>query len=191
ELSMLVPAFRAQSTVRMVRAQYAVQDVFEIGRLELSPELASIAGIPQRHRARSGVVVVGDHGAASTGCGPEDEGPGLVARCEGADGTQTPVSATQFVRAVRVPIAARADGAHWSTFALRAPVFALGAARRAHGFSAAGARRHKRRGDQPSSERYCFARRAHHAAISPTTPRRNASTQTTNITPVITVTHCP
>ncbi len=34
-------------------------------------------------------------------------------------------------------------------------------------------------------------RRTHHAPISPTMPRRKASTQTTKIVPVITVTHCP
>src|SRR6266568_3127980 len=158
---MLVAAFRAQRAVGVVRAQDAVELVLEIRCFELSPEVAPSAGVPQRNRARSGVVVVRDHGAASPGCGPEDEGPGLVARYEGADGTQTSVSPAQFVCAIRRRAPARTD--------------------HTQGFSTAGDGRRKRRGDQSGSERYCFARRAHHAAISPTMPRRNASTQTTNI----------
>src|SRR2546430_12660106 len=154
----------------MPRALDPVQRIAVVWRFELMPELAIRPGreVPQRHGPGARVVFVRNDRDAPTAAAPENERSGLPAVRECAGDAKPSILRSELVSAVRNAGAARTGH-----------VELLGRGRQMRQ-----RKRQRNRSDQP----FFFD---HHAAISPTMPRRNASTHTTKMTPVITVTHWP
>ena len=148
-----------------------MRPVIHIRRLEAASGFeASVGGcVPQRDRPAFRVVVERHDRDTCTRGRPEDKRAGHAALREGTDDAQPAVGHAQLVTAVGHAIAALTD----DDVRLRERL-------------PGGEREHTARHRDTQARRF-----AHHAASSPTMPRRNASTQTTKIAPVITVTHSP